>query len=95
MPQGMAAKDLYGTLAIVVEIDRKYGVIVGASCTLVTPPAQEFIRSIMVGHSLLDGIEPLVHEIKESYFGAAQNALIAALKDLLRTYNNGPCKADR
>lgn len=91
----MAAKSLYNTLAIVAKIDQKYGVIVSATCTLVTPAAQEFIGSILVGHSLLEGIEPLVLEVKERYHGAAQNALIAALKDLHRTYINGPGKADQ
>lgn len=86
LPQGMAAKGMYGTLAIVTEVDRKYGVIVQASCTLVTPQAQDFIKTILVGHSLKDGVEDLIKEIKERYHGAAQNALIAALKDLQRTY---------
>lgn len=86
LPQGSAAKGIYGTLAIVVVVERKYGVIVQASCTLVTPEVQDFVRSILVGHSLKDGVENLVNEIKEKYQGAAQNALIAALKDLHRNY---------
>ncbi len=95
LPQGMAAKGIYGTLAIVAEIDRKYGVIVQASCTLVTPLAQEYIRSILVGHSLLEGIEEPIQQIKECYHGAAQNALIAALKDLYRTYLSGSGQASQ
>ena len=94
-PQGMAAKSLYNTLAIAVKIDQKYGVIVSASCNLVTTTAEEFIGSILVGHCLLEGIEPLVLEVKERYHGAAQNAIIAALKDLHRTYINGPGKANQ
>ncbi len=86
LPQGMAAKGIYGTLAIVVEVDKRYGVIVQASCTLVTQQAQEYIRSILVGYCLRDGVEELIKEVKERYHGAAQNALIAALKDLHRTY---------
>lgn len=86
LPQGMAAKGIYGTLAVVTEVDRKYGVIVRASCSLVISQSQEFIGSILVGHSLKDGVEDLIREIKERYHGAAQNALIAALKDLYRTY---------
>ncbi|MDI6813722.1 MAG: DUF3870 domain-containing protein [Desulfitobacteriaceae bacterium] len=86
LPQGMAAKSLFGTLAIVTEVDRKYGVIVSATCTLVTQQAQDFLSTILVGSSLNDGIEPLIEEIKEDYHGAAQNALIAALKDVHRTY---------
>lgn len=94
MPQGMAAKGVYDTLAIAVEADRKYSVIVNATCTLVTPSAQKFISSILVGHSLAEGIEVPVRDIKVTYHGAAQNALIAALKDLYRTYTSNPGLAD-
>lgn len=86
LPQGMAAKSLFGTLAVVVEVDRKYGVIVSATCTLATEQAQDYMAAILVGSSLNDGIETLIEEIKDDYHGAAQNALIAALKDVHRTY---------
>ena len=36
LPQGMAAKNVFETLTITAEIDRKYGVILEASCTLAT-----------------------------------------------------------
>jgi len=88
LPQGMAAKSLFGTFAIVIEVDKKYGVIVKSSCTLVTQQAQDFLDTILVGSSLKDGLEEVFSEIKAVYHGAAQNAIIAALKDLLRTYSN-------
>lgn len=87
LPQGMAAKSLFGTFAIVTEVDKKYGVIVKSSCTLVTQQAQDFLDTILVGSSLKDGLEEVIKEIKAVYHGAAQNAIIAALKDLLRTYS--------
>ncbi|MGM9956202.1 MAG: DUF3870 domain-containing protein, partial [Peribacillus sp.] len=36
LPQGMAARNLYDSITITVELDLKYGVIVDASCTLAT-----------------------------------------------------------
>lgn len=36
LPAGMAVKSLYDTLTITAEIDKKYGGIVEASCTLAT-----------------------------------------------------------
>lgn len=86
LPQGMAAKSLFGTFAIVTEVDKKYGVIVKVSCTLVTQQAQDFLAQILVGSSLNDGLEGVYTEIKSVYHGAAQNAIIAALKDLHRIY---------
>lgn len=90
LPQGMAAKSLFGTFAIVTEIDKKYGVIVKVSCTLVTQQAQDFLSTILVGSSLNDGLEGVITEIRSVYHGAAQNAIIASLKDLLRTYLSLP-----
>ncbi|HBW34863.1 DUF3870 domain-containing protein [Desulfosporosinus sp. BICA1-9] len=86
LPQGMAAQSLFGTFAIVTEIDKKYGVIIRVSCTLVTQQAQDFLATILVGSSLKDGLEDVFAEIKSTYHGAAQNAIIAALKDLHRIY---------
>ncbi|MBO2532101.1 protein of unknown function [Planifilum fulgidum] len=82
LPQGMAAKSVFETLTITAEIDRKYGVIVQASCTLATDHAQAFIGELLKGYSLLDGIEPVLEAIREAYHGKAKQALVAAAKDL-------------
>ncbi|MEW9031180.1 MAG: DUF3870 domain-containing protein [Planifilum fimeticola] len=82
LPQGMAAKSVFETLTITAEIDRKYGVIVQASCTLATSHAQAFIGELLKGYSLLDGIDPILDAIREAYQGKAKQALVAAAKDL-------------
>jgi hypothetical protein len=38
------------------------------------------------GHSLRNGIEKPLEELKNGYLGKANNALIAALKDLYKQY---------
>lgn len=86
LPQGMAARSSYSHLAVVVNIDPKYSVITQASCTLVTGQAEQHIREILVGRSLQEGIDSIIEEIKATYRGAAANAVIAAIKDLYRTY---------
>lgn len=82
LPQGMAAKSVFDTLTITAEIDRKYGVIVEASCTLATEHGSDFIGRILKGVSLKDGVEGVIEEIETYYRGKATNALVAALKDL-------------
>ena len=47
LPQGMAAKSVFETLTITAEVDRKYGVILDASCTLATEHGRDFIGSIL------------------------------------------------
>ena len=82
LPQGMAAKSVFDTLTITAEVDRKYGVIVEASCTLATDHAREFIGHILKGISLNEEIEYAMKLITENYRGKATNALVAAFKDL-------------
>lgn len=86
LPSGMAAKNIYETLTITAEIDKKYGVIVAASCTLATQHSQNFFEQLLKGYSLLDGIETPIKVIKQHYLGKAGNALVSSLKDLYKQY---------
>ena len=77
---------MYETLTITAEIDKKYGVIVTASCTLATEHGQDFVQRMLKGHSLQEGIDKPVELVKNHYLGKAGNALISALKDLYKQY---------
>jgi len=94
LPQGMAAKGLYDHLAIVAEVDKKYGVVVNVQCTLVTALANEIVQNTIRGYCLKDGIEELIKDMSNIYRGAARNAIIAALKDLDREYTRHFIKKD-
>jgi hypothetical protein len=87
LPAGMAAQSVYETLTITVEVDKKYGVIVTASCTLATEHGRTFISQLIRGYSLKDGIEEPIEEVKQHYLGKAGNALASALKDLYKQYH--------
>lgn len=87
LPGGMAARNMYETLTITAEIDKKYGVIVSASCTLATEHARIFVEQLLRGYSLNDGIEEPIAIIKKRYLGKASNALESALRDLFKQYN--------
>ncbi|GAB3042709.1 DUF3870 domain-containing protein [Virgibacillus ainsalahensis] len=86
LPAGMAAKSMYETLTITAEIDKKYGVIVAANCTLATAHGREFIQQLLRGHSLQDGIDKPIEKVKTHYLGKAGGALASALKDLYKQY---------
>ncbi|HEY8418137.1 MAG TPA: DUF3870 domain-containing protein [Limnochordales bacterium] len=86
LPQGVAAQSVYDSLALGVEIDARYHVILQADCTLATELANDFVRRLLRGYSLRDGFEPLVQAVRNEYRGAAQRALVAALKDLEQEY---------
>jgi len=86
LPQGMPACSIYDRLAVSLEVDCRYGVVVEAACTLATEHGREFISSLLVGYSLEEGIDDMVEAIKQHYKGAAQNAFAAALKDIYNSY---------
>ncbi|NDI36896.1 DUF3870 domain-containing protein [Chengkuizengella sediminis] len=86
LPQGMAASELHQTLTVTIEADKKYWVIIDASCTLATGHAQHFFGQLLKGYSLLEGTEPIIHRIEEHYYGKAQSALISAVKDAHKQY---------
>ncbi|WP_284141226.1 MULTISPECIES: DUF3870 domain-containing protein [unclassified Virgibacillus] len=86
LPSGMAAKSIYETLTITAEVDKKYGVIVSAGCTLATLHGREYVQELLKGYSLQDGIEQPVEDVKHHYLGKAGNAIISALKDLDKQY---------
>lgn len=86
LPSGMAAKNMFETLTITVELDKTYGVIVEASCTLATEHGRDYISRLLKGHSLRDGIDKPLEELKNGYLGKANHALTAALKDLYKQY---------
>lgn len=86
LPQGVAAQSVYDSLALSVEIETRYHVILRADCTLATELANDFVRRLLRGYSLQDGFEPLAQAIRSEYRGAAQRALVAALKDLEQEY---------
>jgi len=88
LPQGMAAKHMFESMTITAEIEPKYGVILAADCTLITDLGKNFIRELLRGYSLNDGIEPLIQQVQASYKGKATSALIAALKDLDHQYHS-------
>ncbi len=67
LPTGMAAKNVYDSLTITAEIDKKYGVILEASCTLATEHGRDYVSSLLRGFSLQDGIEEPIRVLQHHY----------------------------
>ncbi|CEP67018.1 Domain of unknown function DUF3870 [Moorella glycerini] len=86
-PQGVPAKNMYDLCTVSVEIEPDSNVIIRASCTLANEHGRAFISSLLIGYCLEQGIDDIVAEINERYFGTSKNAVIAALKDLYRKYS--------
>lgn len=86
LPSGMAAKSIYETLTITAEIDKKYGVIVTADCTLATEHGRDFVQQLLRGYSLQDGMDEPIQVVRNHYLGKAGHALESALKDLYKQF---------
>lgn len=86
LPTGSAAKTAYDTLAVTVEVDRRYGVVIDCDCTLVTEVGRSFVRQLMRGCSLRDDVPEIIRLVSAHFHGATRNALVAALKDLESEY---------
>jgi hypothetical protein len=86
LPQGMAARSLYDSITITLELDFKYGVIVDSSCTLATEHGREYIRQLLRGYCLNDGVDELLETVQKHYRGKAGQAIQAALKDVYNQF---------
>ncbi|MBM7553347.1 DUF3870 domain-containing protein [Thalassobacillus pellis] len=86
LPTGIAATHISESLTLTLELDKKYGVIVDASCTLATDHGREYIKNLLKGHSLKDGLEEPLEQLNAAYLGKAGNAIAAALKDSYKQY---------
>lgn len=55
--------------------------IIDVSCNSVLEITREFIRSLLIGCDLLDGVDEIAEKVRHRYFGSSQKAIIAAVKD--------------
>lgn len=86
LPAGSAAKAMFEMLAITVEVDKTYGVILDADCTLATEEGRRFVRNMLRGYSLKSDMELIRRKVASSYYGKVKSALLAALNDLNTEY---------
>lgn len=88
LAEGLTAQIVYGIITVGLMIDKKTGEIMDAEFTLSTEAAKKFLRQVVLGYSLNDGLEPLLNIIDQRYYGDANKAIKAALKDIYKHYLN-------
>jgi hypothetical protein len=86
LPQGTSVEQLHKVLALVVLVDRRSGVVLDASSTLMTTVGDRFVCHHLRGLDLLRDSPQFVSAMTEGYMGHAQKAIIAAFRDLVRRY---------
>ncbi|MBP2243126.1 hypothetical protein J2Z40_003714 [Cytobacillus eiseniae] len=86
LPDGMAAKNLFGVMGVGFEIDPETDCIVNASSTFVTNMCTDFIRNIFTGHDLKEGLEAPIEKFEKRYFGLGKKAIVSAMRDAYNQY---------
>jgi hypothetical protein len=77
---------LFDTFFIGIILERDTEKIIDVTCNMVREVTTEFIKSMLCGYRLNQDIEQITEEIKERFFGIAQKAVIAAVKDARNKY---------
>ncbi len=81
LPDGMAAKNLYGVMGVGLEIDPHTDRVINASSTFITNMCTGFIQDILVNHDLKQGIESPIQRFEKRYYGLGKKAIISAIRD--------------
>ncbi len=86
LPTGITAEELYKIVGVGLEIDPADGEIVDADCTLATATAKKVFRQVVVGRRIDEDMNEILSDLKARYHGAAQKALVTALKAVREKY---------
>lgn len=92
LPTGITASEMYKVVGIIVTINIETGMIMEADCTLATALARKHVARLLVGTSMKNGPDKILHLIDQTYQGSAKKALITAIRiiyDKLRSYQEG------
>lgn len=77
---------IYETFFVGIILERNSGKIIDSTCNMVRDVTTDFVKSILIGYTLTDDIDQIINEIQERFYGMAQKAVIAAVKDALNKY---------
>lgn len=77
---------MYNIFFVGIILERDSGKIIDSTCNMVRDVTTDFIRSIIIGYNLIDDIDQIVEDIKNRFYGMAQKAVIAAIKDARNKY---------
>ncbi|WP_342513591.1 DUF3870 domain-containing protein [Sporosarcina sp. FSL K6-1522] len=86
LPEGMAAKNLYGVMGVGFEIDPETDKVIKTSSTFITSMCSDFIDSIFKGHCLAQGIDNQIKIFEGRYFGLGKKAIVMAMRDAYNQY---------
>jgi hypothetical protein len=88
LPENVTAKHVFGFFSIELEVDPVDFKIIDASCTLLPSLGEKVLLNALVGHKIEEGIENAVSEIEGRFFSTTKRAIIAAIEDAYKRYED-------
>ncbi len=86
LPKNIPAYEVYGTIAVGLEIDMDTAHIVNASSNLATELAQNIIASCLIDQDISQGIKHVIALVERKYQGDAQRAIVMAIRNAYNRY---------
>ncbi|NPV90468.1 MAG: DUF3870 domain-containing protein [Firmicutes bacterium] len=86
LPLTLTASKVYEAIVVAVTVDPDSSRITDVDCNLVTALGRNFIKGIVQGYCLEDGIEGLEREFEERYYGSARRAIVICLNNIYNRY---------
>ena len=86
LPAETTSKHVYGVLSLGLLLDRRTGRILEVSSTLLPSYGNEFVKELLLGKKIEEDIDAITAEIRSKYVCRTRNAVLAAVEDLLKRY---------
>ncbi|WP_422733809.1 DUF3870 domain-containing protein [Micromonospora sp. WMMD558] len=87
-PRGTSMHARYEHCGVVLEVDPRTDVVVAAEFTVITGLANDFLRRLVVGYDLSQGIAGLAALIKSRYLAPSSDAMVVALRGAVQRYSD-------
>jgi len=94
-PQGTSMHEMYKYTGIVLEIHKETDIILDVEFTFVTDLAKNYLKRLLMGYDMKNGVEPLIELIKEHYLAPSQQSVIVALKVAYQRYRDSKSGLDK
>lgn len=77
---------------LILVVERATGLIVDADTNMVCELTRRFLRSVFVGHSLVDDLEEIRNSLLDNYLGDSKRVLYAAARSARRSSWTAPVR---
>ena len=71
----------YGIFFLSIVVEKDAHKIVDIASNAILEVSRDFVRCMLTGCDLLDGMDEAVSRVRSRYYGSSQKALVAALRD--------------